>query len=183
MEIMELVPDIGVPYEPALKHVDLIRRATAACNTAQTLEEFGASFPITEDDRQVAALLATAYAEDPEDASKKITNHKASTFRPASMVLVNTILTEFSHEIVVKSVHIRNLVTNKLLLETESSDPRIRLKAMEMLGKISDVGLFTEKTEVTVTHQSTSDLRDSLKHKLHKMIMPDEEIVDVVSDQ
>ena len=180
---LTLEPDIGVPYEPALKYVDLVERAKAACNTAQTLEQYGAEFPIEEEDRMIAATLATAYASNPEHASKSVSNSTASTFRPASMVLTAKILTEFSHDIVAKSIHIRRLVTNKLILETESSDPRIRLKAMELLGKISDVGLFTEKTEITVTHQSTDDLRSRLKNKLHRLILPDEEITDVVVDQ
>ena len=181
---IQLEPDIGVPYEPAVKYVDLVERATAACNTVETLEQYGAAFPIEEEDRMMAATLATAYAGDPEKASKQIGNTTAASLRPASMVLTNKILTEFSHEIVAQSVHIRNLVTNKLILMTESPDARIKIKSLELLGKISDVGLFTDKTEVTVTHQSTDDLRSRLKRKLHRLILPDEEITDVpVSEQ
>ena len=55
-----LEPDIGVPYEPAVKYVDLVERATAACNTVETLEQYGAAFPIEEEDRMMAATLATA---------------------------------------------------------------------------------------------------------------------------
>jgi hypothetical protein len=150
---------------------------------AQTLTQYGAAFPIEEEDRMMAATLATAYANDPEKTSKQVSNRTAATLRPASMVLTATILTEFSHKIVTESVHIRNLVTNKLLLETENTDARIRLKSLELLGKITDVGLFTEKSEVTVTHQSTGDLRDRLKKKLHRLILPDEEITDVVGEQ
>lgn len=186
-DTLTLIPDIGIPYEPALKYVDLVERATSACNTVNTLKAFGAQFPIEEEDRQMAATLATAYAQDPEKTSKKVSNAQASTLRPASIVLTEKILTEFSHKVVTNSVHIRNMVTNKLILDSESSDPRVRLKACEMLGKITDVGLFTEKSEVTVTHQSTSDLRDRLKNKLHRLIDPREEaeIIDItpVSDQ
>jgi hypothetical protein len=133
-----------------------------------------------EEDRMLAATVATAYANDPERASKQVTNTIAAGFRPAAMVMVGTILTEFSHKVVTESVGIRNLVTNKLLLETENTDARIRLKALEMLGKQADVGLFAEKSEVTVTHQSTDDLRNKLKKKLHRLILPDEEITDVI---
>jgi hypothetical protein len=183
MTNMILTPDIGIPYEPALKYVDLVERAKAVCNTAQSLEAFGAAFPIEEEDQMMAATLATAYADDAQKTSKQVSNANAATFRPASMILTSKILTEFSHKIVVESVHIRNLVTNKLLLETESPDARIRLKSLELLGKITDVGLFTDKSEITVTHQSTTDLRDRLKQKLHRLIDPNEEITDVVSDQ
>ena len=180
---MLLTPDIGVPYEPALKYVDLVERARAVCNTTQCLKEFGAEFPVEEQDRETAAVLITAYANDPTKASKAVTNAKASALRPASIVIASNVLTEFNHKIVTESVAIRNLVTNKLLLETENPNPQVRLKALDMLGKISDVGLFTDKSEVIVTHQSTSDLRERLKQKLHRMIRPDEDIVDIVDDQ
>ena len=44
------------------------------------------------------------------------------------------------------------------------------MRALELLGKISDVGLFSEKSEVTITHQSTDDLRAKLKGKLEKLV-------------
>jgi hypothetical protein len=68
-------------------------------------------------------------------------------------------------------------VTNKLILETENPDPRVRIRALELLGKISDVGLFSEKSEVTVTHQSTDDLKAKLRRKLEKLVNPVEELV------
>ena len=51
---------------------------------------------------------------------------------------------------------------------------------MELLGKISDVGLFAEKTEVTITHQTTDDLKASLRQKLAKLVNPVEEVEDAV---
>jgi hypothetical protein len=101
--------------------------------------------------------------------------------RPASLVLVGNILDEFGQSVVESANHIRHLVTNKLLLETENPDPRIRLRALELLGKISDVSLFAEKTEVTVTHRSTDELRDVLRSKLTKLINP-EDIIDVTPE-
>jgi hypothetical protein len=43
------------------------------------------------------------------------------------------------------------------------------MKAIEMLGKMSDVALFTERSEVLITHQSTDDLKSKLKEKLQKL--------------
>ena len=39
--------------------------------------------------------------------------------------------------------------------------------------------MFAEKSEVTITHQSTEELRDKLRSKLAKLINP-EEVQDVV---
>jgi hypothetical protein len=46
------------------------------------------------------------------------------------------------------------------------------MKALELLGKITDVGLFTEKSEVTVTHRSTDDLVSSIRSKIAAMREP-----------
>ena len=38
------------------------------------------------------------------------------------------------------------------------------------MGKISDVGLFTDRTEVTITHQTTDELRLKLRAKLQRLV-------------
>ena len=163
-------PEIGVPLADDIPNVDLKERAEAACNTALKLAEHGLDLEPTVEDEDAAAKLALAYADDPEKTSKKVTAKKAATLTPASIVLTNNILQEFGHSVAESATQIRYLVTNKLLLESENADPRIRIRALELLGKISDVGLFAEKSEVTVTHQSTEDLRNKLRGKLEKII-------------
>tara|TARA_R110002012_G_C11184385_1_gene557538 strand:- start:211 stop:435 length:225 start_codon:yes stop_codon:yes gene_type:complete len=54
------------------------------------------------------------------------------------------------------------------------------MRALELLGKISDVGLFAEKSEVTITHQSTDDLRDKLRSKLEKLVNPEDDIAGAI---
>tara|TARA_R100001015_G_C4605844_1_gene160888 strand:- start:668 stop:1267 length:600 start_codon:yes stop_codon:yes gene_type:complete len=171
-------PEIGVPFSDDMSYVDLKERASAACNTALKLAEHGLDIEPSQEDEDVAAKLAVAYADDPEKTSKKVSARKVATLTPASLVLTNNILQEFGHSVAESAVQIRHLVTNKLLLESENADPRIRMRALELLGKISDVGLFAEKSEVTVTHQSTEDLRNKLRGKLEKLITPEDSVVD-----
>tara|TARA_B100001057_G_C22643893_1_gene869329 strand:- start:295 stop:894 length:600 start_codon:yes stop_codon:yes gene_type:complete len=171
-------PEIGVPFSDDMSYVDLKERASAACNTALKLAEHGLDIEPSQEDEDVSAKLAVAYADDPEKTSKKVSTRKVATLTPASLVLTNNILQEFGHSVAESAVQIRHLVTNKLLLESENADPRIRMRALELLGKISDVGLFAEKSEVTVTHQSTEDLRNKLRGKLEKLITPEDSIVD-----
>ena len=165
-------PEIGVPLADDIPNVDLKERAEAACNTALKLAEHGLYLEPTVEDEDAAAKLVLAYADNPEKTSKKVTAKKAATLTPASIVLTNNILQEFGHSVAESATQIRYLVTNKLLLESENADPRIRIRALELLGKISDVGLFAEKSEVTVTHQSTEDLRNKLRGKLEKLVQP-----------
>ena len=160
--------------------MDLKIRAEAACNTALELAEHGLDIEPTKEDKDVAAKLALAYADDPEKTSKKASSKKISTLTPASLILTNQILKEFGESVVDSATQIRHLVTNKLLIESENADPRIRIRALELLGKISDVGLFAEKSEVTITHQSTDDLREKLRSKLEKLVNPVEYAEDAV---
>lgn len=171
-------PEIGVPLVEDVPNIDLKERAEAACNTALQLAEHGLDLEPTVEDEDTAARLAIAYADDPEKTSKKVTAKKAAKLTPASIVLTNNILQEFGHSVAESATQIRYLVTNKLLLESENDDPRIRIRALELLGKISDVGLFAEKTEVTVTHQSTEDLRNKLRGKLEKLVQPVDDIAE-----
>jgi len=173
-------PEIGVPFSDDMTFVDLKERAEAACSTAVKLAEHGLEIDPTQEDEDVAARLAVAYADNPEKTSKKVTTRKAAALTPASLILTSSILQEFGHSVAESAVQIRHLVTNKLLLESENADPRIRIRSLELLGKISDVGLFAEKSEVTVTHQSTDDLRNKLRDKLEKLINPEEEIEDAI---
>jgi len=175
-----IAPEIGVPFSDEVPYEDLRDKAEAACNTALELSEYGLDVEPNKDDKDTAAKLAAAYAEDPEKTSKKATTKKISTLTPASIILTNNILQEFGHSVAENATQLRHLVTNKLLLESENDDPRIRIRALELLGKISDVGLFAEKTEVTVTHQSTDDLRNKLRSKLEKLVEPIEYVEDAV---
>ena len=182
MTCMTLVvePEVGIEKPPDLKSVDLKTRTKAAANTAKELKAEGLDLEPTAEDKDVAAKLSTSYADNPDKTSKKVTNNKAAVLTPASLVLTDGILSEFGRAVVKNSVHIRHMVTNKLILETEHPDAKVRIRALELLGKISDVGLFAEKSEVTITHQSTSDLKEKLREKLEKLMHPQEEAEDAV---
>ena len=167
-------PELGIPFSPDVPYIDLRERAEAACNTALKLSEHGLDIKPTKEDKDVAAKLAISYAGDPDKTSKKVTTKKAASLTPASLLMTNSILQEFGQSVVESAKQVRHMVTNKLVLETDNPDPRVRIRALELLGKISDVGLFAEKSEVTITHQSTDDLRNKLRSKLAKIIDAEE---------
>jgi len=90
--------------------------------------------------------------------------------RPGVVMHLAAILDEYDKVVVKSANQLRTYVTNKLVLESENADPRIRIKALEMLGKISDVGLFTDKTEITMRHRPTEELEQMLRERLTKVI-------------
>jgi hypothetical protein len=179
---MLLTPDIGVPLLPQQPITDLYERVKATAHTADILAGLGMKIdPPSNSDNDVAATLAAAYAADPEKTSRAVSNTRAATMTPASLIQTRSILDEFGTAVVRHSVEIRHLVTNKLLIESENPDPRVRIRALELLGKISDVGLFTERSEVLITHQSTDDLRKKLREKFNRILDNDRpDVVDAV---
>ena len=166
-------PDIGVALPPEGMPYPLLReRAEAACVTIDLLVGAGLDPDLLvpkPSDREVVAAVVEAFANDENQTSQALTTNRISTMTPASLLLVRAVLDEFGHAVVKKSAHIRHLVTNKLILESDNPDPKVRIRALELLGKISDVGLFSERTEVTITHQSTDELKQTLRDKLNKL--------------
>lgn len=177
---MNLTPEMGIPLDDEVTKVSLPERVAALDKTVTELEKHGLDVDPDEADKEVAATLATAYASAPDKTSQKVTNKRAAKITPASIRMTHNILDEFNHSVVESSKQLRNLVTNKLILESENPDPRVRMRAIELLGKISDVGLFTEKSEVTITHQTTDDLKEKLRIKLAKLVNPPPPIEDAV---
>ena len=172
---LHVEPDLSIPFpddNPVL--ANFIEKAQAACNTAELLE---LDVEPTEEDKLAAEKAAYAVAENEEKANKQLTKKDQ---KPAVYKNVKAILDEYSLRVVDNAMQIRLLVTNKLIIDSESPDDRTRLRALEMLGKITDVGLFTEKSEVTINHRSTADLVNSIRNKIHSLMHPDD-VTDVIA--
>ena len=182
---LQLTPESGVLLSRRAPKLDLKDRAAACAKTIELLTSHGMETAASEEDRDTAAALAVAYAQNPDSVSKKVTTQRNIPLTPAVLRETHKILDEFGRQVVDSALTVRHLVTNKLILETENPDARVRMKALELLGKMSDVGLFTEKSEVTITHQTTDDLKEKLRKKLQRLTAPqaEPEIEDaVVSD-
>jgi hypothetical protein len=174
---IELTPELGVELTPDINYIDLRDRAEAMCNSATVLD---LDAEINTEASEAAATLTAAYAENPEQISKMVTTVRASTLTPASLKAIRSYLDEYGRQVVTHAVELRHLVTNRLIEESQNPDPRVRIRALELLGKHSDVGLFSEKQEVTVTHQTTDELKEKLRAKLQKLIRKDAEPEDAV---
>lgn len=167
------MPELGIEITPDMAYVDLRERAEAACRSIELLEEHGyVAPPETSEDKEVAGALTSAYAVNPQATSQKANNVNTSAMTPASLQNVRAYLDEYGRAVVNHAVELRHTVTNRLIEESQNPDPRIRIRALELMGKISDVGLFTDRTEVTITHQTTDELRLKLRAKLQRLVNP-----------
>ena len=177
---IHIEPEKGVKRRPAPKLKDLAVKASAATETAEYLHINGLEIEPNAEDKDIAATLAVSYAEDPEKTSKAATTKRVANLTPATLIMTDRILKDFGHSVVKSATQVRHLVTNRLIEETDNPDPRIRIRALELLGKVSDVGLFSEKTEVTITHQTTDDLKDRLREKLARLVNPEPQVEEAI---
>ena len=111
-----------------------------------------------------------------KDKGTKKRSKKAMDVSVPTTALFNTytaqklsaILTEYDHKVVDDTVQMRTYVTNRLIEVSKCGDTKYELRALELLGKVSDIGLFSEKTEINVTHTAGS-LEHALKDKINRL--------------
>lgn len=149
--------------------LSLHSKAQALFKTAEFMESFGVHLEPTEMDKVKARA---AFHESVEAAGKGgmpiARTDVIST--SASAVHLRSILSEYDEVVVKSAVQIRTYVTNKLIEESTNPDAKIRMRALELLGKVGDVGLFIERTEVTVKHKTTLELETSIKDRISKLL-------------
>lgn len=87
-------------------------------------------------------------------------------------------VTAYQWKFIEQAEHLRSMSVAKIVKETDHPDARIRLKALEMLGKVTEVALFTDRIAVKNEEISDEELDARIKEKLGRY-MGAVDIVDV----
>ena len=99
---------------------------------------------------------------------------------PEAVRHLTGMLAAYDWEFVEMAKELRGYTVAKLVEETKSPNANVRLKALGLLGKVTEVGLFTDKIEVKKTDLTEDEIDKKLKEKLAKfMDVSDAEIIDV----
>ena len=154
------------------KKLDGAQELDARFETAEFLEAIGArpEDEITQEMAKEAAQKAFHdFAANVPDPVKKTTLANAKT--PESVKRIVGMLSSYDWQFVEESQRIRGFIVTKLLEEAEEHpDAKVRLRALELLGKVTDVGLFSERIEVKKTDISDADLDAQIRAKLEKFV-------------
>jgi hypothetical protein len=152
----------------------------AQVETADWLKELGAATEEVTTELEAKAAR-TAFAnlvsgQPIEQTHAALTEIKT----PAAVQHLVGMLTAYDWEFINQAKELRGFVVAKILEETNHPTASVRLKALGMLGKVTEIGLFTEKIEVKKMELSDSELESRIKEKLGKLA----KIVDItdVSD-
>lgn len=100
----------------------------------------------------------------------------ASVDTPAAVKHLVGMLTAYDWAFVTQAKELRGYAVAQILEETKHPDARLRLKALELLGKVTEVALFTERHEVKQTGMSDAELDEELKHRLERYMALERDI-------
>jgi len=139
-----------------------------AINTAAMLEELGGLIDFTADDGKKAVELLTTPVSTPKHVSS-----------PAIAKAAFNIIRQHDYQTFDDAQQARNFITNKLVQLADCGDTKIEIKALELLGKHSDVGLFTNRSEITINHRSSESLENSIKERVKRLLNSSEDISDI----
>lgn len=71
----------------------------------------------------------------------------------------------------------RSAITNKLMEIANCGDTKYELRALELLGKHSDIGIFTDRSEITINYKDPSELENAIKERIKRLLNAD--VIDV----
>ena len=66
--------------------------------------------------------------------------------------------------------------------DLDCGDPKLEIKALELLGKHSDIGLFTERSEITIHHTTSESLENSIKERIKRLLNSDASDITLIDD-
>jgi hypothetical protein len=155
---------------PPLERATPAQHLDARHETADWLKSLGVKDDdevATEAERRTAneAFAAMTANADTGDTHALITRLDTP---PAVKHLVG-MLTAFDWQFVERAQEIRGYAVAQLLEETKHPDAKIRLKALELLGKVTEVALFTERMEIKNTNVTDDELDRKIKEKLEAL--------------
>lgn len=164
--------DHPVPYNTAPEELNTFQdEVVVAANTAEILEQLGSPIEIdTADIDKTVELFKSR---------KKTTTELR---KPETAFAANLFLKTYANRVAADMHEVRSAITAKLMEIANCGDPRYELKALELLGKHSDIGLFTERSEITINHKSSDDLEAAIKDRIKRLLNSDVIDVTPISD-
>jgi hypothetical protein len=143
----------------------------AKVNTTEWLKGLGAADTDTVVTQAEVQAARASFTNLISSAPAEITHeHLTQIKTPVAVQHLVGMLTAYDWEFVHQARELRGYTVAKLLEECENPNANIRLKALGLLGKVTEVGLFTDKIEVKKTDLTDEEIDKKLKDKLAKFM-------------
>jgi len=168
----DVLPD-AAPFDP-LDSQNATQTFSAQIKTSQWLESFA------DEDEEI---LGEAQEKKIVDAFNAMTTRDPRTKEkllqldlPEEIKSAVGMVTAYQWKFVEQAEELRSMAVSHIVKEIQHPDARIRLKALEMLGKVTEVALFTDRIAVKNEDVTDEELDARIKEKLGKYMG----VVDVV---
>jgi hypothetical protein len=144
---------------------------SAQVSTANLLAELGVEDDdeLVKEQQTAAARKAFGFLTTNADTTEQKTA-LAQLKTPAAVRHITGMLAAYDWEFIQQAQEIRGYTVAKLVEETQNPNASIRLKALVALGKVTEIGLFTEKIEVKKPDMTDGELDQRIKDKLAKFM-------------
>jgi hypothetical protein len=164
------VEDKATGFVP-LEKAGITETVDAKASTAEWLKSLGAVDESTAVDQAQAQAARESFANIVAAKSTEITQASlAGVTTPQAVQHLVGMLSAYDWEFVTQAQKLRGYAVAKILEEVENPSANIRLKALALLGKVTEVGLFTEKIEIKKDEISDDELNQKIKDKLSKFM-------------
>jgi hypothetical protein len=185
---IKVIPEHHVPipmdFNPQ-EVPDQVARTKACFNTYLFLVANGLKKPNPEDPKD------RNYIEDcMREAAKQFTGNPTAKRRPfnaETTAWLNNLLDKYNNQVVEDVVKMRTYVKTRLIEESDPTNPDTkasdRLKALDSLGKLSDMGMFKDTIEVNVNTKSTEELKEELVKRLGRYMGPAQVVSSPIKQQ
>lgn len=169
---IEPTQSVPLPFDTTKEEGgSLLEQLAVAGKTAELKEALGAE--LFYDDLDAPAREAELLQQVTSTGK-----YKAALKLPGVALAAGAFLKSYGHELGTDIGVLRAAVKNKLFEIANCGDPRFELKALELLGKTSDIALFTERSEINVNFNSAADLEKAIKERVKRLL--NAQVVEVV---
>lgn len=161
--------EVPLPYSPEdLRTESFLDELTASANTAGLLEELGVPLEVDPStfEREKALIDGAIKGQ-----------HVAPLTKYATALGAKAFLQQYGQALAFDVNEVRAAVTNKLLEIANCGETKFELKALELLGKHSDISLFSQRSEININYNSPESLEEAIKERVKRLL--DAEVVDV----
>ena len=154
--------DKPIPYDLRSDKPDtVLEKMAVAANTVELQEALGSVLDLEKADLDKEKNLI-------EDALKRKKTQNLS--QPNTAFAAAAFLRTYGQQLAMDAAQARAAITNKLMELANCGDARYELKALELLGKHSDIGIFTERSEITINYKGPVDLENEIKERVKRLL-------------
>jgi len=161
--------NLKIPFDTSdEKPNTFLEELAVAGNTAELQHELGAVLEVDEATAEKEKNLLEQVVQERKKGNLQTQN---TAFAAAAF------LREYGAQLALDAAQARAAITNKLMEIANCGDAKYELKALELLGKHSDIGLFTDRSEITINYKNPEDLESAIKERVKRLLNAD--VIDI----